>query len=157
MRLIYFDEAGTGSIEKEPITTVAAIVVHGDREMPIINAKVRAIRNQLPTNKQREFEFKADKMFGHVRKFGPDSIYGKTMLAFLHMMRELNLPIYARAIDRASFKKYIPFRAEPQDLAFGSVAVSIAQWLHNLEPPEGGLCVADHSRSERSPFRQSQN
>ncbi len=48
MRLIYFDEAGIGSIKAEPITTVAAVVVHGDREMPVVNAKVRAFRSRLP-------------------------------------------------------------------------------------------------------------
>jgi hypothetical protein len=43
-------------------------------------------------------------------------------------MRELELPIYARAMDRISFKKFRP-SAKPESIAFGSVAVSIAEWL----------------------------
>ena len=40
VRLIYFDEAGIGSIDKEPITTVSAVAIHADREIPFVNAKV---------------------------------------------------------------------------------------------------------------------
>jgi hypothetical protein len=148
MRLIYFDEAGIGSIEDEPITTVAAVVVHGDREMPLVNSKVRSIRAKFSIKSQHDFEFKADKMFSHIRKFGVESRYYKITMAFLQMMRDLNLPIYAIAIDRMSFKKCHP-SVKPECLAFGSVAGTIAQWLHSLEPPEGGLCLADKSRSEQ--------
>ncbi len=56
--------------------------------------------------------------------------------------------MYAQAIDRLSFERYQP-SVKPQDIAFGSVATSIAQWLHELKPPEGGLLFADHSRSEQ--------
>jgi len=145
VRLIYFDEAGTGSIAREPITTVAAVIVHGDREMPLINARSRELRNLLPEQSRNDFEFKADKMFRKIRKGGNESLYAKLATGFLEMMRELDLRIEALAIDRASFNER---GVVPQDFAFVSVAAGIAQWLHQLNPPEGALVIADPSRSQ---------
>jgi hypothetical protein len=33
VRLVYFDESGTGEENSQPIVVVAAVVVHGDEEM----------------------------------------------------------------------------------------------------------------------------
>jgi hypothetical protein len=115
--------------------------------MPLINARVREMRWEFSIKSQYEFEFKADRMFRHIRKNGHCSIYYEPIMAFLQIISDLYLQIYVCAIDRISFKKYLPL-VKPEAIAFGSVAVSIAEWLHTLEPPEGALCLADHSRTE---------
>jgi hypothetical protein len=121
VRLVYFDESGTGEENSQPIVVVAAVVVHGDEEMRGINKDVREIYNLLPSNKRDRFEFKASKLFGHYRKFRDDSKYRRVMTEFLTVMRKYRLPIQWCAIDRLGFLARSNKKApslKPQDFAF---------------------------------------
>ncbi len=104
-RLVYLDEAGTGSRKDEPITTVAAVIARIDRQMPNINAAVRNLRKALPNNRPEDFEFKADKMFSRFRKRGERSVYAPIMRGFLGIMRDNEVTICHCAVNRANFER----------------------------------------------------
>jgi hypothetical protein len=147
MRLVYFDEAGIGS---EPITTVVAVIVHGDDQMPKINADVRAIRVSLPTTKRQRFEFKADVAFSHFRKFGADSLYVRMMRDFLTMMKTNEVVLVACAVELAGFKAHSSGTISALDYAFATCAMFAAAWLKENAPTEGPLCIADEGRTQES-------
>ncbi len=147
VRLVYFDDAGKGS---EPIVTAAAVIVHGDKQMPTLNAQARVIREQLPPNKRRRFEFKADNMFAHYRSFGEESIYGRMMRAFLQMMAKNEVPIVEVAIERKGYNIASGGRLDIYDYAFASCAIFVAAWLKENAGDEGALCIADQGRNENA-------
>jgi hypothetical protein len=151
VRLVYFDESGTGAEASEPIVVVAAVVINGDEQAREINKDVREIYKLLPTGKRDRFEFKAARLFGHYRKFREDSRYRRAMTEFLTVMRKHRLPIQWCAIDRAGFRARPNSKAhslKPQDFAFFTSAMFVETWFIQNAPNEGGLLIADHGRSE---------
>lgn len=156
MRLIYFDETGIGSEREEAITVVAAVIVHGDKQMPLINAEAKRIRDNLPVEKRSNFEFKANAMFSHFRKFKDESSYSKMMTDFLTMMRNFEVPIHYCAVNRAKLEQQIkkadeiPIRGWTSAVfTFIACLAFVAVWLEEQAPEEGGLCIADHSVSRK--------
>jgi hypothetical protein len=147
-RVIYFDDGGTGSKVREPYTVASAVVARIDQDMPVINREVRQIRSRLPERQRAAFEFKADKMFKHFRKFGEKSIYGGMMREFLEMMARVHVEIFQTTAHRASFLKVTDGHMKPQDFAFATCALNASDWLRALDPPEGALCFGDRSPSE---------
>jgi hypothetical protein len=149
VRIVYFDEAGTGS---EAILTVASVIVHADKQMPIINADVRELRERLDARKRRAFEFKADKMFAHYRKFGKDSLYGDLMREFLRVMKNNEIVIVPFAVNRAGFNANNVGSLSDLDFAFASCAIDTSSWLKDNASNEGALFIADPSRIDATMY-----
>lgn len=144
VRLIYFDEAGTASTQ--PINVVAAVIVHGDKQMPGINAEVRNLLKKMPVDVRPKFELKADRMFRHVRKFGDNSRYAEMMTGFLSIIRDFELPIEHCAMKRNPVERKAGYKIN--DLAFIRCLSFVGMWLKKNAPREGGFCIADKSRSD---------
>jgi hypothetical protein len=146
-RAIYSDESDTSDKGRSPIFTVAAVVVEIDRQSPKINEKAREILGMLPPRRRDRFEFKAAKMFPHVRKFGDLSKFRVPMVEFLEMMRLYRLPIRSCAVNRSGFAKAVK-KGGPQDFAFLLTAADIEKWFAGCHRTEGGLWFADPSRKD---------
>jgi Protein of unknown function (DUF3800) len=148
VRLVYFDESGIGDEETQPITVVAAVIVHGDQQARSINRQAAKILKSLPENKQRRFEFKADLMFAHYRKFGDESRYLPMMIGFLEILRRFELPICWWGVDRAGLREQRLDRIRSQDAAFALCSICVEKWFQRFADNEGGLCISDDARSE---------
>ena len=74
MRVVYSDETGVGDIATEPNVVVAAVIIHGDFQVPPLYDDVRAIKEEFLKGMQpieRElYEFKGGKLFGQIDRPG---------------------------------------------------------------------------------------
>lgn len=146
-RLVYFDEAGTGG---EPVTTVAAVIIGIDDQMPRINAAVRKLRNSLTAYRFEEFEFKADRMFSHFRKFREESRYAPILRGFLQIMRDAEVSICHCAVNNIKYEHANPFgQLSAKRFAFVASTIFVAAWLRENANGEGALCIADPSPDDK--------
>lgn len=150
-RLIYFDPSGEGSEAKEPIVVVAAVIAHVDDQMRAINADVRKLRELLPSDRRVEFEFKADRLFAHIRKFGDESKYKAVVIEFLKMMRKHEVNIQWSAVHRIGFTaiRKPDSKVSARDMAFLITTLLVEIWFRQKAPNEGGICIADRGRAEK--------
>ena len=152
VRLIYSDEAGIGDETIEPITVVAATVIHADQQWPLINNAIEKIVEELvPENRRVTFEFKASALFAQLGKGNNDLILRR----FLSIFTEFNLPIAVGAFDRAAVRQFLKpenrsaiIYQATQNSAFLVCATHVETVFRMFFPHERGLWIADETRAK---------
>ncbi len=152
VRLVYFDESGIHRAKDEPYETVAAVMVHGDDQMPAINADLRILRETLPSYLKKDFEFHAANMFKHFRKFGEASKYAEPMRAFLKIMQKHEVEIAAGMVYRPGFEEYSKFKGRSYDWAFMTAIERAATWMKERHSTEGALFISDDATRSQNDF-----
>jgi uncharacterized protein DUF3800 len=154
VRLVYFDEAGTGSITDEPLTVVAAVFVHGDDQWgPIEQRTDRIIAELVPEKDRENFEFHAKELFSGSKKcdWGKEKRW-EVFKAFLETFQEIRIPIvWAGAVRRNVMELYrensllMKFGDArlPHITAFWLAQSQVEIWFRNYASGEKGICIAD--------------
>ena len=160
MRLIYFDEAGTASEAQEPITVVAAVLIHGDSQWrPVEDYLDSIIATKVPEGSRRVFrEFHAKELF-HSGSAITDA-WGKekrweVFAAFLETFGRFDVPIIWTGTHRIKLKDKIRSMAVPdfdvddpnvpRTFAFIFTLQAANQWFRDNAPDETGICIADET------------
>jgi hypothetical protein len=99
VRVVYSDESGCGSIKKEPVTVVAAIVLNLDRQWDSVSALMTAAKMATPRNLLHERTLKGSHLYSALRK----NITGakETLERVLQIIVFEKVPIFYGAVDRA--------------------------------------------------------
>lgn len=100
VRVVYSDESGCGSIEKEPVTVVTAIVLNLDRQWDSVSALMTAAEMGTPRNLLHEKRIlKGSHLYSALRK----NITGakETLERVLQTIVFEKVPIFYGAVDRA--------------------------------------------------------
>jgi len=148
VRLVYIDETG---IDSDKIGVVAAVIVHGDKQLPLINREVRPIIAKCPGSDRPNFEFKANRLYSQYRKHGENSIYGEVMHDFLTVMSKFSLPIRYWAVDKPpleDLRANLPEHMTVNDMCFVNTIIGTARWMRKNAPDEAAVCISDKSRDE---------
>lgn len=149
MRLVFSDEAGTGD-GTEPILVVAAVVVEGDHQWPLIETvRKNLVETYVREENRATFEFKASRLFAQLGK-GNNEIL---LREFLQIISTFQLVIGWGAIDRAGMRTH--YAAENlacsnevmQDLAFRVVATQIEILMRKFWFTERAIWLADETRA----------
>lgn len=100
MRVVYSDESGCGSIKKEPLTVVTAIVLNLDRQWRNVETELALAKMGTPRNLlDDKLIFKGSKLYGAVKKNIPHA--EETLRTLLDIPVRNKLPIFFGAVDRA--------------------------------------------------------
>ena len=150
MRIVYSDEAGVGDGAVEPITVVAAIVVHADSQAePIEHAVDQILLDLIPPEERETFEFKANKLFARRDKGNNE----QRLRRLLGLIDTFELPIAHGAAHRVNVKqdrleKQIPWDEHiPQNIAFMLAATGVETLMREWHPSEKALWIADETRA----------
>jgi hypothetical protein len=102
VRIIYSDEAGIGDEVVEPILVVAAVMIDGDHQWPVIDFVIQGILDKyVPAERRDSFEFKASRLFGQLSKGSNEVI----LREFLRIIETFQLPVLWGAIDRVGMRR----------------------------------------------------
>lgn len=151
VRIIYSDEAGTNEEREAPVVVVAAVMIDGDNQWPLIEVAVRNILERyLPENKRNNFEFKAARLYGQLSKGNNAAI----LCSFLQVIETFQLPIPWGAVNRAGMRS--DFEAKGlhcsietmQNLAFVGAAVHAETIMDAFWPNERAIWIADETRAK---------
>ncbi len=181
VRLIYSDETGVGSEADDPLTVVAAVLIHADEQWGPIETAIRALETDLvPPRRHGRYEFKASRLFRR-RRVGDN---GEILRRFLAIIREHELPVSYGAVPRASigpsvrslFTRLSDDAAAAataaqelprnvllglaQNLAFVMCATVVDEVFSANFPNERGLWIADENRvttAMKASMREYQN
>lgn len=154
VRVVYSDETGTGSTEKEPFTVVTAIMINMDSQWANVSNDIADIR---PFKR----EFKGQRLYRDLRsgRHRPDA--DAILRQMLAIPKKRHLPLFYGAVDRARFKELRPNvmnwlpaaeRKVPPNLASEVVSAfdhcmgKIDTYVHTLLPGENVLWIADKSQ-----------
>ncbi|MFI5398652.1 MAG: DUF3800 domain-containing protein [Candidatus Binatia bacterium] len=150
MRVIYSDEAGIGDERVEPITVVAAVIVHPDDQWSGISEAIEQILHDLvPAEKHATFEFKAGRLFSRIVK------NEKLVRRFLRIIGDYKLPVAVGAVDRAALRGWARRElrktlsaTEVQQVAFMACARVVEEIFKRIFPKEKALWIADETRAK---------
>jgi hypothetical protein len=152
VRVAYSDETGTGSIEKEPITVVAAIVMN-------LEDQWEGVEHDLSKLAPREdFEFKGAKLFKQLRKANTRAEADRMLRGVLAVPGRNRLPVYHVAVDRKGFIDYKKERGQWEsmdayDAAFFICLNQIEMTIHTYLPKERLLWISDHGGHYEKRFK----
>lgn len=164
MRLVYLDEAGTGSEWDEPLTVVAAVIINGDTQWLAIEKHLDEIVQSLVPEEHREiFEFHAKDLFHGTKRYRE---WGKAkrweiLDAFLDTFGLFEIPICAGVVLRSDAPKNvrpnnddsridISTKEWPHAHAFLGCMFSANRWFQEHAPNEVGICIADDIDTQMS-------
>ena len=159
MRVVYSDESGVGSVEKEPLSIVTAIVVDLDHSWPAVETKLREIVNDAPTNLlHKQEELRGTLLYSAIRKDIPERPMAREILTrVLELTVTDGIQICYGAVDRKGWDEYaIHTRTTPSgeshqitahDRAFDACAAHVDRFAAAID--EHILWIADHSDPNR--------
>ena len=159
VRIVYFDEAGIALEAQEPITVVAAVIVHTDSQWhPLSRACERLIERTVPKRYRSNFEFHAKDLFSGCKKFRgwKKEERWEVLRRFLGIIRGHGLPIVWGAVDRQSLAEWLKpheiesFGMSVQDVAFLRCAAALETWFREHAPNEMAMCIADEARTHKT-------
>jgi hypothetical protein len=154
VRLVYFDEAGIGSLADEPITVVAAVIIHGDDEWSVVEGHIDSIINDLvPADSRKNFEFHAKELLHGSKRcdWGRQKRW-EVLTEFLKTFEKYQLPIIWAAADRTKTMAEFALIKEasqlgdpvlPHLLAFTLCQAFVEIWFRSNAANEKGICIAD--------------
>jgi hypothetical protein len=154
VRLVYIDEAGTGSERDEPITVVAAVIINGDSQWLAIEKHLDGIIQSLvPKESRQKFEFHAKDLFHGTKRYRD---WGKAkrweiLDALLDTFRLFEIPIRSGVVLRSDVGKLLKPRQGisaqqwSHIMAFVACLLSVESWFEEHAPNEVGICIADNT------------
>jgi Protein of unknown function (DUF3800) len=153
VRVVYSDETGTGSIEKEPFTVVAAILLNMDSQWREVLQDITAIKPLLR-------EFKGRQLYRDIRSGRHREEADSILTQILAIPRRRHLPIFYGAVNRATFRVWakqvsslnppaLPSLHSEVASAFDHCMDKIDNYVHTLLPGEQVLWIADKSQYEQ--------
>jgi hypothetical protein len=158
VRVVYSDESGTSSVQTEPITVIAAIMLNIDSQWDDLDKYLNSI---APSP---SFEFKGSRLLH-------DCASDKTHIAdrAIHLLSALMLaprrylvPIFYGAVHREGYRKanaHWMFNVkeqsinEAQDHAFYECLERVDTYVHTLLPDEKVLWIADGPNPRQRPMK----
>ncbi len=161
MRCVYLDEAGLGDERDEPITVVAAVLVHADQQWRPLEADIlNIIETLVPLSSRRGFEFHAKELFSSSKSFPWKMAVRHAILAeFLGLFRKYQLPVLTGAALRAQIRQLLETQNKkvPQKMldlaahnfAFLDATRKVDFFLRTVAPGEVGMCFADDTVFQR--------
>jgi hypothetical protein len=161
MRCVYLDEAGLGDERDEPITVVAAVLVHADQQWRSLEADIQNIIETLvPLPSRRGFEFHAKELFSGSKSFPwKKSVRHAILAEFVALFQKHRLPILTGASLRVQIRQLLERQTKkvPQKLldlaahnfAFLDATRKVDFVLRTLAPDEVGICFADETIFQR--------
>lgn len=131
MRLIYFDEAGTGDEEVEPCVVVAGVMVDGDRQWRAVESHLSSLVAKYVLADDKEgFVFHAKDIHHGTKRIHRDQ-YSRELR--IEMLRELcmipsrfELPVIAGYVDRREYKKHHPKLSKAERLVNAQVIAAVS-------------------------------
>ena len=149
MRLIFSDESGIGD-DSEPILVVAAIIVDGDHQWPLIEiVKQNILEKYVREESRADFEFKDHRLFAQLGKGNNEII----LREFLQTIVTFDLPIVWAAVDRSGManryatKGLACSKEVMQNLAFSVAATQAEYLMRKLWSNEREIWLADETRA----------
>ena len=108
MRVLYLDESGTGSIEKDPHLVVAGVIIHADKQWHPIASLLRSLLEGATPRGQRVPRFlHAKDVFHGTREFPretwPEDIRFELLDNIARIPEKFETPIVWSLADRAEF------------------------------------------------------
>lgn len=163
MRVVYSDESGVGgSIEKEPVTVVTAIMLNMESQWEPVERDLATIHNDILLTDRRllryGWEIHGKKLFNAVRRHNKEA--EKSLPLLLNIPNIHRMPIFYGAVDRAGFDALPPDaspvnergkRNSAYDLAFHLCVRRVETYIQTTLPKrERALWIAEHSGYEKS-------
>jgi hypothetical protein len=181
VRLVYADEAGIGSQDKEPFLVVASIVVDADKQLQKIEDHLDVlIEKHIPERLRHNFVFHAMEIFNGGKNFkrynaefiGPPEWPLNRRLEIAHDLAQIpslfSLPICVGFIDRAGDDFELPPDLQKlpdgrlvfhHTAAFLTCSMFVEQWMRERFPDEIALMIVedkaiyfDQTESKYFPF-----
>jgi hypothetical protein len=161
VRCVYLDEAGLGDERDEPITVVAAVLVHADQQWRPLEADIQKIIERLvPLPSRQGFEFHAKELFSGSKSFPWSKAVRHAILAeFAALFQKHRLPILTGASVRAQIRQLLETKNKKvlqkhldlaaHNFAFLDAARKVDFVLRTLAPNEVGMCFADETVFQR--------
>jgi hypothetical protein len=160
VRVVYSDESGIGgSIEKEPVTVVTAIMLNMESQWEPVERDLFVIQNYIPRKLLRYgWEIHGKKLFEGIRRHIEEA--EKSLPLLLNIPNIHRVPIFYGAVDRAGFDA-LPDnsslvnsrgnRNSAYDMAFHSCVRRVESYIETtLHRGERALWIAEHSGYEKS-------
>jgi hypothetical protein len=164
LRVVYSDESGVGSLAKEPITVVTAIVVNIDRDWDSIEANLRKIAEEASSDVlEKNRSIKGRKLYSIIRKDIPEHEEAVLVLnRVLTILLKYRIAIFYGAVDRRGLENYQKDGSLPEeDRQATSYDVAFDECLGRLDSAaltftdERILWIADRSDPMREPATKS--
>jgi hypothetical protein len=167
VKLIYMDESGTGSIEREPFMFVTAVIVDADTKWRRVNEDIGAIIDEhIPAEDREGFAFHATNLF-HGGKYFGKKVWSrpqrwKILSQLVQLIEAHRLPIAYGILDRKSHESAIEARGSMntrdkmailQASAFAYCAMACEVWLQTFTDNETGLMIAEDNSDVRFQVR----
>lgn len=165
MRLVYMDEAGTGSAAENRYVVVAGVLVDADKQWRLLEAHLQKLVDEyvLPED-QKSFIFHATDIHSG-NKSMPKARYGRAMR--IELLRNLclipskfNLPVVAAYVEREAYKQKFPALSEGerivnmQAIAAVSCTCAVEKALrHEASSDEVAVLVYENNDQTRAAIR----
>lgn len=144
VRVIYSDETGTGSVDKEPLTVVAAVMINLDSQWAGVESDLIAIAPKK--------ELKGSRLFRDLRNGRRRDGADRTLRDVLAIPSRHRLPIFFGAIDRRGLSNHNSERGQAHvksyDMAFLLCLRAVDIVVHAMFDGENVLWIADQSGYE---------
>ncbi len=157
MRVVYSDEWGVGSLDQEPITVVAGVVLNMDSQWDAVESDLSEAIRQIPNRLLFERkELKGRLLLKSIRKKDRYADAAKKGLAeILSLVPKHGLHIFHGAIDRRGYDNskrnfnISDMRTTGYQLeAFDECLTRLDDFVHNFLPREKVLWIADKTGYE---------
>lgn len=169
VKFVYLDEAGIGSLRKEPHVVVAGVVVHADHEWRAVEGYLRHLADKYALKEKRgSFVFHATDIFHGVGDFPREKYDRECRNIILDELSDVfdkfQLPVVASAVDRAALAERFPDvdseRIKQASLLLASIHTTFAvecAMRHFAEEGEVALLVYENNDQYRKRIRGAQN
>ncbi len=152
VRVVYSDESGCGSIKKEPVTVVAAIVLNLDTQWDTVEAELNITKMGTPLNlRDRYGTLKGNILYEHMRK--GVSRAEEVLSEILNIPVRNKIPIFYGAVDRAGcIQTPGPKRESPLTeyrMAFNDCLADVDRAATTFAAGERVLWIAEESDRQR--------
>jgi len=158
MRVVYSDESGTGSVQTEPITVIAAIMLNVDSQWDDLEKYLNSV---APSP---SFELKGSKLLHDCASNKTNISDNATRLlsALMAAPRKYLVPIFYGAVHREGYRRAnarwmfnIKEQSinEAQDYAFYQCLERVDTYVHILLPDEKVLWIADGPTPRERPMK----
>jgi hypothetical protein len=157
--VVYSDESGVGSIKKEPLTVVTAVVINMDDQWESVEATLRVAEMGTPrTLLHKKHQLRGSVLYGAVRKGIPEA--STVLKEILSIPVRERLGIFYGAVDRAGCIQSLnlPKDRSPvteYNLAFNECLNRVDTAARIFASKERVLWIAHQSDSQREPATTS--
>ncbi len=168
VRIVYLDAAGLGNIQKEPLTVVAGVIVHPDKQWRAINKYLSDLADEYVGRPRAfNFYFHAHELFHGTKTFHRDKYDKETRFRILDRLVEIpkifDSPIVWGYCERHIFesKEHRPPRhisplSAASSVAFAAAAHATEQWMTiAADPDEVAMVVMENDEQYKRLISQT--